>query len=125
MLRTRFPTRLVAAIDQAHYLRIRAGTGDHRFIGIWAVVVDGRVFVRSWTLKPHGWNRTFSKEPRGEIEVDGRTIRVRARRATSERLQSAVDDAYREKYNTKASVEYVRGLSRGRRRESTIELLPG
>ena len=39
-------------------LRIRAGA-EHRFIGIWAVVVDGRVFVRSWSLKPQGWYRTF------------------------------------------------------------------
>jgi hypothetical protein len=55
-----FSRSIVEAIDQTKYLGIKAGArSDHRFIGIWAVVVDGRVFVRSWTLKPGGWYRTF------------------------------------------------------------------
>ena len=53
--RRRFPRHIVAAIDQSKILGIRAGTRtDHRFIGIWAVVVGDRVFARSWTLKPGG-----------------------------------------------------------------------
>ena len=51
-----FARSIVEEIDQTKYLGIKAGArSDHRFIGIWAVVVDGRVFVRSWTLKPGGW----------------------------------------------------------------------
>ena len=57
---------LVSAIDQSKILGIRAGArSDHRFIGVWPVVVDGRVFVRSWTLKPAGWLRTFLEDPLG------------------------------------------------------------
>jgi len=48
-------------------LAIRAGTEPHRFIGIWAVVVDGRVFVRSWSLKPRSWYRTFREDPVGRF----------------------------------------------------------
>ena len=43
-----------------YHLGIRAGTQAHRFVGIWAVVVEVRVFVRSWSLKP----RSSLKEPR-------------------------------------------------------------
>ena len=42
----RFPPRVVAAIRDGQILGIRAGTRPHRVIGIWAVVVEGRVFVR-------------------------------------------------------------------------------
>ena len=59
----RFPPELIDAIHRNRMLRIRAGTEPHRFIGIWAVVVDNRVFVRSWSLKPRSWYRTFLVEP--------------------------------------------------------------
>ena len=97
---------------------------DHRFIGVWAVVVEGRLFVRSWTLKKNGWFRTFLNEPRGAISIDGREIPVRAFRTRSERLKDAVDRAYAAKYDTKASQKYVRGLATKRRRDTTTELLP-
>ena len=51
---SRLPKTIVSAIDEEKMLAIRAGTEEHRFIGIWAVVVEGRVFVRSWSLKPRG-----------------------------------------------------------------------
>jgi hypothetical protein len=51
----RFPNALLSALEKSKGLRIRAGTGAHRFIGIWFVVVDGRVMVRSWSIRPEGW----------------------------------------------------------------------
>jgi hypothetical protein len=120
----RFPKAIVAAIRNGKILAIRAGTKPHRIIGIWAVVVEGRVFVRSWSLKPRSWYRTFREEPRGVIGVNGREIPVRAVFTRSERLKDAVDLAYREKYNTPGSLHYVRGFKNKKRRETTTELLP-
>ena len=104
-------------------LGIRAGTGPHRFTGIWFVMVGDRVFVRPWNDKAGGWYRVFSSEPRGAILISGREISVRARQARGERLFDAVDAAYAEKYNTKASRKWVRGFSLPRRRKTTTELL--
>src|SRR6476619_5587456 len=95
-----FSRKVVNAIRDGKILRIRAGTEPHRFIGIWAVVVEDRIFVRSWSLKPRSWYRTFLEEPRGEINVDGKDIKVRAIQTRSERLKDAVDRAYLEKYDT-------------------------
>src|SRR6266481_9020983 len=106
MATDRFPKAIVNAIRDAKILGIRAGTKPHRIIGIWAVVVEGRVFVRSWSLKPRSWYRTFLEEPRGAIQVAGREIPVRAARTRSERLKDAVDRAYLEKYNTRGSLKY-------------------
>lgn len=119
----RFLPRIVRELTESRYLWIRAGTA-HRFIGIWVVVAEGRVFVRSWTLKAQGWNRTFLQDPSGAIRLGDRAVRIRAVRTRSERLLRAVDRAYREKYTTPASRKYVSGLSRGRRRASTLELVP-
>ena len=122
--RNHFSKATVAAICDGKILGIRAGTKPHRIIGIWAVVVEGRVFVRSWSLKPRSWYRTFLEEPRGVIEVNGRKIPVRAVFTRSERLKDVVDLAYREKYNTPGSLHYVRGFKNKERRDTTTELLP-
>jgi hypothetical protein len=122
--RRRFTHDMLGAIDNGKILRIRAGTAPHRFIGIWAVVVDGRVFVRSWSLKPRSWYRTFLEEPRGAIQVADREIPVRAVRTQSERVRAAVDRAYLDKYRTPGSIKYARDLGRPKSRVTTTELMP-
>jgi hypothetical protein len=120
----RFAEDVVDSIRDGKILGIRAGTKPHRFIGIWAVVVEGRVFVRSWSLKPRSWYRTFLEERRGTINVDGREISVRAVQTRSERLKKAVDQAYLEKYITPGSIKYARDLGRAKSRATTTELVP-
>ena len=120
----RFSKAIVAAIRDGKILGIRAGTKPHRIIGIWAVVVEGRVFVRSYSLKPRSWYRTFLEEPRGIIEVDGRQIRVRPVFTRSERLKAAVDRAYAEKFPTPGSRQFVEGFKEKKRRDTTTELVP-
>ena len=122
--RNRFPKRVLDAIRDGKILGVRAGSAPHRIIGIWAVVVENRVFVRSWSLKPRSWWRTFLEEPRGAIEVEGRILDVRAVQTRSERLKDAVSKAYLEKYHTPGSVKYARDLGRARSRATTTELLP-
>ena len=122
--RRRFPAGVVAAIRQGQVLGIRAGTEPHRIIGIWAVVLQGRVFVRSWSLKPRSWWRTFLEEPRGIVQAAGRTIPVRAVQTRSERLKDAIDRAYLEKYHTPGSVRFARDLGRAKSRGTTTELVP-
>jgi hypothetical protein len=121
----RFSRRVVAAVDEGKILGIRAGArSDHRFIGIWAVVVEGRVFARSWSRTPDGWYRTFLEDPLGTIQVGERVIRIRAVPARSERLRDAVEQAYATKYPTPGSAKFVRGFRTLRRRETTLEFLP-
>src|SRR6266852_6049903 len=97
----RLPKQVVNAIRDAKILGIRAGTKPHSIIGIWAVVVEGRVFVRSYSLKERSWYRTFLEEPRGIIEVNGKQIKVRPVFTRSERLKKLVDRAYAEKFPTR------------------------
>jgi hypothetical protein len=121
-VRRPLPRPVVAAIDAAGILGVRAGVrSDHRFVGIWPVVVGGRVFGRSWSLTPGGWYRTFLDDPRGTIQVGGRDLSIRAVPVRSERIRDAVEAAYAAKYPTPGSRHYVRGFRTKRRREATIE----
>ena len=122
-----FTNEIVTTIQKDRILGIRAGTeSTHRIIGIWVVVVEGRVFVRSYTMKPRSWWRTFLEDPHGEIFVSKRKrgIKVRAVQVKSEKLKDAVSAAYREKYNTRGSIGYVEDMSRSPSRDTTTELVP-
>jgi hypothetical protein len=123
--RRRLPRTVVASIDTSKILGVRAGKGsDHRFIGIWVVVLDGRVFVRSWSRKAGGWYRTFLEDPVGAIQVGAREVPVRAVRVRRQALLVAVEAAYSRKYTTPGALQFVRGFRTRGRREATIEFVP-
>ncbi len=88
------------------------------------MVVKDRVFVRSWDDKTTGWHRAFLQDPTGAIQVSDREIPVRAKKVRAERLLDAIEEAYAEKYNTPASLKYVRGFRNKRRRMTTTEFVP-
>jgi hypothetical protein len=120
----RFTADILATIRKDKILGIRAGSEPHRVIGIWAVVVEGRIFVRSWSMKPRSWWRTFLIDPYGSMFVGEREIPIRAVHTRSERLKDLVSQAYKEKYNTPGSVQFVKDMSRKKSRDTTTELVP-
>lgn len=120
----RFSARLIEEIAKSKIIGLRAGLEPHRFIGIWCVVVENRVFVRSWSLKERSWFRTFLEDPRGFITVGEKELKVKAVRTKSDRLKDAVDRAYFEKYNTPGSLKYCHDLSGEKSRGTTTELVP-
>ena len=119
-----FSRSVLDVLHKGNVLRIRAGDDGHRFTGIWVVVVDDRVFVRSWSVKPKGWYRAFVKDPRGAIKVADREIAVRAVPAREKRLRDAIDRAYLEKYDGPGSIKYARDLGSMKSRATTLELVP-
>ena len=97
-MKRRLSRPIVAAIDESEILGVRAGArSDHRFIGIWAVAVEGRVFARSWMQKPGGWYRTFVEDSAGTIQVGDREVPIRTVRVLSNRIRDLVERAYAEK----------------------------
>jgi len=87
-------------------------------------VVSGRVFVRSWSLKPRSWWRTFLEDPRGIMTVGSRRLPVRAVQRRGVLLNKAVSRAYLEKYDTPGALKYARDLGRAKSRATTTELVP-
>lgn len=118
-----FPPEVVAAIDKGKIIGIRSGH-EHRFIGLWVVVVENRVFVRSWSVRPTGWHAAFLKHPFGALTIGTDQYEIKTVQTRSERLKELVSKAYAEKYNTKASLKYVKDLSGKKSRATTTELVP-
>ena len=87
-------------------------------------MVEDRVFVRSWSVKPDGWYHTFLKNPRGAIQIAKNKINVRAVRVKSRQLLDAIDRAYLEKYSTARELKYAKDLGLPKSRATTMELVP-
>jgi hypothetical protein len=120
----RFADRELAELERAKILGVRAGAA-HRFTGVWVVVVDRRVFVRSWNDAPGGWYRAFRATPHGAIALaGGAELPVRARAVRSDAVRRAVTQAYAAKYHTRASEKWVQGFAEDRREATTLELVP-
>ena len=123
--RNRFPDEVLESLRKDKIIGIRAGVDStHRVIGIWVVVVERRVFVRSWSMKPRSWWRTFLEDPYGVMTVGTKEFRIRTVQTRSERLKDLVSAAYKEKYNTPGSVQFVKDMSRKKSRDTTTELVP-
>lgn len=119
----KFAPDIVEALRKAKILGVRAGT-EHRYTGVWVVVVDDRVFARSWSDMPTGWFRAFKREPVGTIQVGDSENSVQAQQVRSARIRDAVTKAFGEKYNTKASRKWVDGFAEPERAVNTIEFVP-
>lgn len=122
--RETFSDAIVEAARNAKILGVRAGT-EHRYTGVWVVVVNDRVFARSWYDKPTGWFRAFKKEPNGTIQIGKLEIPVRSKPVRSVRIRDAVTVAFAEKYNTKGSQVWVKGFAEPARVLTTLEFVPG
>jgi hypothetical protein len=118
-----FAAYVVDALRRAKILGVRSGTA-HRFTGVWVVVVDDRVFVRSWNDKPTGWFQAFKKEPSGTLQVGDVELPVRGKPVRSARIRDAVTAAYAEKYPTKGSRKWVEGFAEPTRALATLEIVP-
>ena len=119
-----FTDDILAVIHKENILGIRAGNDStHRVIGIWAVVVEGRVFVRSYSMKPRSWWRTFLEDPQGIIVVASKEFPIRAIQTRSERLKDLVSAAYKEKYNRPGDIQFVKDMSKKKSRDTTTELV--
>ena len=120
----RFPADVVDLFRKSKIIGIRVGASNHRFIGLWAVVVGHHVYVRSWSVSPGGWYSMLRQARQGEVQVADKQMRFRAILTRSERLKDEVTRAYRDKYNTPGAQNYVRDFSRSKCRAATVELVP-
>ena len=118
-----FTDDIVDVFRKAKIMGVRAGS-EHRYTGVWVVVVDDRVFARSWNDKPTGWFQAFRKQPGGTAQIGEMELPVRGKVVRSARMRDAVTTAFREKYPTKGSRKWVEGFADPARVANTIEFIP-
>jgi hypothetical protein len=89
-----FPARILGQLCDGKSLRIRAGTGAHRFIGIGVVVVKDRVFVRSGERQTERLVPCVLLRSQRVIRIADRDIPIVAVPIADKRMLDAIDRTY-------------------------------
>lgn len=101
MTEARLDQEILAALDgtdEVHVETSRDASSPKHETVIWAVVVDGDVFVRSVRGEKGRWYREASANPDVTLRVNDQRVPVRAVPETDARTIEKVGEAIREKY---------------------------
>ncbi|WP_353719870.1 DUF2255 family protein [Dyadobacter sp. 676] len=99
----RFSAEELKKIDQADDLKISPLRSDGVTFGtptwIWAVVVDGDLYVRAYNGKNSSWYQSAVQRKAGRIHAAGMVEDVIFENVPSD-LDNAIDEAYKAKYSS-------------------------
>lgn len=90
-------------------------------VGIWAVAVDGRLFVRSYTGLEGKWYAPALASLRGRVSAGGVSKEVRFARVIDEATNAAIDAEYLRKYTPSP---YAPEMGQEPVRSNTLEVIP-
>ena len=112
--------RIVAA-DDLHIAPFREdGTTPGTPTWIWAVAVDGELYVRAYNGARSRWHQAALSQRAGEITAAGSTHAV-AFEPVEGAINDRIDDAYRRKY---AGSQYLAPMIGARARAATVRIIP-
>lgn len=105
-------------------IEIKAGEERTTFLEIWMVIVNDRVFARSWGLAEKSWYHTFLKDPNGQIRCGEKIINIKALIPEDiKELTAEINTAYLTKYNTPRNLKYSKGIIQEKHVEKTMEFI--
>jgi hypothetical protein len=117
------PTQLerIAGSREIEVSALREDGALTKPVTIWAVRVEGELYVRSVRGATGGWFRAAEQRHEGRIEADSTALDVTFVDAPHH-LDSEIDDAYRTKYGYPSSP--VDSITSDAAQETTIRVVP-
>lgn len=111
-------------IQNNNLIGIKAGVGRPDFLDIWMVVVQGRIFARSWGLAERSWYNSFLKNPIGQIKCGTILYPIWATTVDdSPELTTAINQAYLTKYNQGYNSIYAQSIIAEKHVAKTMEFM--
>jgi len=112
-------------INSHNLVGIKAGEQRKTFLLIWMVVVDNRVFARSWGLSEKSWFTSFLSDPGGQIQCGERILAMEARTPEpDDQLNERISQAYLDKYDLGENSFYAQGITQPEHVARTMEFFP-
>ena len=109
---TMFPKDFYTYLDTHTLIGVRAGKDREKFTKIWMVHINKRAFARSWYKKEKSWFTAFLQEKRGEINYNGKILKVKAEKIGSDDpVHKKINNAYIEKYTQPGNIKFATGFS--------------
>ena len=112
-------------IKSNNLIGIKAGTSRTTYLEIWMVVVENRIFARSWGLAEKSWFNTFLSDPIvGKIKCGDVEISITAKIPTDlVPLSDKISQAYIDKYTAPENLKYAQGIAGNVHVEKTMEFI--
>lgn len=111
-------------IHTNNLIGIKAGPDRQSFLDIWMVVVDERIFARSWGFAERSWYNSFLQNPDGQLKCGEKVVAIKASiPADKEMITEKINLAYLTKYNSGQNIEYAKGIVEKEHIEKTMEFL--
>lgn len=111
-------------IKTHNLIGVKAGTNRSAFLEIWMVVVDNRIFARSWGLAEKSWYNIFLKNSEGQLQCGDLIVNVNAIVPTDmDELTEGINNAYLTKYNSEHNMKYAKGIIQTKHIEKTMEFI--
>lgn len=122
----KFSKTFLKSVSETQITSVRAGKDREKFTGIWMVVVEDRIFGRSYNLSERSWYTALSKGETGDIKCGKEIIPVKGSKpADIKIITEAINRAYGKKYLVKAyNKKWVDGLAEPERVARTMEFIP-
>jgi len=121
----RFPKLFLNCINDTQITSVRAGKDREKFTGIWMVVVDGRIFARSYNLSDRSWYTALLNDESGELKCGKEIIPIKGLKPPDiNNITEAINKAYEKKYLIKGyNKKWVDGLCQSERVARTMEFI--
>ncbi|MBB1642856.1 DUF2255 family protein [Sphingobacterium sp. UME9] len=121
----KFPVGFYKYLEENTLVEIKSGENRTRFTEIWMVIVDERVFARSWNKNQSGWMNEFLTNKVGMIKFGAEIIDVTVRKlGDNHPIHQKINQAYLEKYTQDYNLEYANEISLPEYAHYTIEFFP-
>ncbi|MCS4225457.1 DUF2255 family protein [Sphingobacterium sp. BIGb0165] len=111
-------------IQNNNLIGVKAGIERPDFLDIWMVVVQGRIFARSWGLAERSWYNSFLKKPMGQIKCGTILCQIWATVVDdTPELTAAINQAYLAKYNQGYNSVYAQSIIAEKHVAKTMEFM--
>ena len=120
-----FSKAFLKCIKETQITSVRAGKDRTKFTGIWMVVVQERIFGRSYYGAERSWYTALLDGNDGDLKCGKEIVPVKGvKPADIDAIAGAINKAYEKKYLVKAyNKKWVDGLNQPERIERTIEFI--
>lgn len=114
---------LVECINKTEITKLRQGD-RYPMINMWMVVVEDRIFVRSWQGTKDGWYYKFLENEYGEIECGDVRYAVNGRTPNDlHKINNLINKQYISKYNEPKNATVAAQITEPERMKRTLELI--
>jgi hypothetical protein len=122
----KFSKTFLKCINETQITSVRAGKGREKFTGIWMVMIDDRIFGRSYYGADRSWYTALLMEGNGDIKCGKQIVPIKGINPKDiKTIATAINKAYEKKYLIKDyNKKWVDGLCEPERVARTIEFVP-